>query len=309
MDVLLIFRQMLVMMIFLVIGVIASRFGVMDEEFNRRFTNFNLLIPQTGMILSSVLGADVELSVGRVLAIEGTAFVMYAVLVALGLLTPVLYRCKPGDRGIYSFMTIFGNVGFLGIPVAKSVLGPDAALYAALLNIPFNLLAYTVGIAMLAGTGGKKGAHFDWKILVNLPFLVSLLSVVLLCFHVKLTGPVGTAAEMLGDMILPGSMLIIGASLGQQKLKDVFGDIKVYLFAPMRLIVVPIVLWAVMHLVVKDPVFLGTMTLQGAMPVAAFATMLSIRYGGNVQMASKTVFVTTVLSVVTIPLVVAILPV
>ncbi len=302
----LIFEQMLVMLVLLVAGVVSAKAGVMDEETCRRFTSFNLLIPQSCMILSSILGADVQLSPGRVAAILGTGFVMYAILVALGFLAPVIYRCKPGDKGIYSFMTIFGNVGFMGIPVARSLLGSEAALYAALLNIPFNLLAYTLGIAMLH-SGGKK-EPVNWKLLLNVPLIISAASIVLLCFHVRLTGPLGTAVGMLGDMILPSSMIIIGASLGRQKLRDVFGDWRVYLFAPMRLVVVPIVLWAILHLFVKEPVFLGTMTLQGAMPVAAFATMLSIEYGGNVEMASKTVFVTTVLSVLTIPLVCGFLP-
>lgn len=306
MDVLLIFEQMLVMLVLLVAGVVSAKAGVMDEETCRRFTSFNLLIPQSCMILSSILGADIELSAGRVAVILGTGLVMYGILVALGLLTPILYRCKPGDKGIYSFMTIFGNVGFMGIPVARSLLGSEAGLYAALLNIPFNLLAYTLGIALLH-SGGKK-EPVNWKLLLNVPLLVSAASIVLLCFHVRLSGPLGTAVDMLGDMILPSSMIIIGASLGRQKLKDVFGDWRVYLFSPMRLIVVPVVLWAILHLFVKDAVFLGTMTLQGAMPVAAFATMLSIEYGGNVEMASKTVFVTTVLSVLTIPLVCGFLP-
>lgn len=306
MDILLIFRQMLIMLIFLAIGVVASRCGIMDEEFNRRYTTFNLLIPQTGMILNSILGTDADLSLGEIGSILGFGFVMYAILVALGLLVPILYRCKPEDKGVYSFMTIFGNVGFLGIPVAKSIFGPEAGLYAGLLNIPFNLLAYTVGVAMMARSSSEKKG-IDWKRLINLPLMVSLAAVILLCCHVKLTGPVGSAAEMLGSMILPGSMMIIGASLGQQKLKDVFGDWKVYLFSPMRLIVVPIVVWGVMHFIVKNEVFLGTMTLLAAMPAAAFATMLSIEYGGNVRMASKGVFVTTVLSIVTIPLVVGLL--
>lgn len=300
-----ILRQMVIMLIFLAIGTVAARRGVMDEEFNRRYTTFNLLIPQTGMILSSILGTEATLSVAEIGTILGYGFLMYAILIVLGLLVPVLYRCKPEDKGVYSFMTIFGNVGFLGIPVAKSIFGPEAALYAGLLNIPFNLLAYTVGVAMMARGSGEKG--INWKRLINLPLIVSLASVVLLCFHVKLTGPVGSAAEMLGDMILPGSMMIIGASLGQQKLRDVFGDWRIYLFAPMRLVVVPVVLWSVLHLIVRNEVFLGTMVLLGAMPAAAFATMLSIEYGGNVKMASKGVFVTTVLSAVTIPLVVGLL--
>ena len=306
MDIMLIFEQMLVMLFLLVAGVIAAKAGVMDEETNRRFTRFNLLIPQTCMILNSILGADIDMPPARVLTILGTGFLMYAILAAIGLLVPILYRCKPEDKGVYSFMTIFGNVGFLGIPVAGALFGSAASLYAALLNIPFNLLAYTLGIALLSSEGKKEPIH--WKLLLNVPLIVSVISVVLLCLHVKLTGPLARAVDMLGDMILPSSMVIIGASLGGQKLKDVFGDVRVYLFAPMRLVVVPVVLWAIMHLFVKDSVFLGTMTLQGAMPVAAFATMLSIQYGGNVQMASKTVFVTTVLSVVTIPLVVGLLP-
>lgn len=305
MDIMVILRQMVIMLIFLAIGTVAARRGVMDEEFNRRYTTFNLLIPQTGMILSSILGTEATLSVAEIGTILGYGFLMYAILIVLGLLVPVLYRCKPEDKGVYSFMTIFGNVGFLGIPVAKSIFGPEAALYAGLLNIPFNLLAYTVGVAMMARGSGEKG--INWKRLINLPLIVSLASVVLLCFHVKLTGPVGSAAEMLGDMILPGSMMIIGASLGQQKFRDVFGDWRIYLFAPMRLVVVPVVLWSILHLIVRNEVFLGTMVLLGAMPAAAFATMLSIEYGGNVKMASKGVFVTTVLSAVTIPLVVGLL--
>ena len=306
MDIMLIFEQMLVMLILLVVGVIAAKAGVMDEESSRRFTSFNLLIPQSCMILNSILGADIEVSPGRVAVILGTGILMYAILVCIGMLVPQIYRCKPGDKGIYSFMTIFGNVGFMGIPIASALFGSEAALYAALLNIPFNVLAYTFGIALLSSSG-KKGP-INWRLLLNVPLIVSLLCVVLLCFHVRLSGPLGRAVDMLGDMILPSSMIIIGASLGRQKLKDVFGDWRVYLFAPMRLVVVPVVLWAIMHLFVKDPVFLGTMTLQGAMPVAAFATMLSIEYGGNVEMASKTVFVTTVLSVITIPLVCGLLP-
>lgn len=306
MDIMLVFEQTLVMLFLLVAGVISGKAGVMDEESSRRFTSFNLLIPQSCMILSSILGADIQLSAGRVFGILGTGVVMYAILVAIGMLVPQIYRCKPADKGIYSFMTIFGNVGFMGIPVAKYLLGDEAALYAALLNIPFNLLAYTFGIALLNSKGRKE--PINWKLLVNAPLIISALCVVLLCLHVHITGPLGRAIGMLGDMILPSSMIIIGASLGRQKLKDVFGDWRVYLFAPMRLVVVPVVLWAILHRFVHNPVFLGTMTLQGAMPVAAFATMLSIQYGGNVEMASKTVFVTTVLSVITIPLVCGLLP-
>ncbi len=153
MDIMLVFEQTLVMLFLLVAGVISAKAGVMDEETSRRFTSFNLMIPQSCMILSSILCADIHLSVGRVFGILGTGIVMYAILVAVGMLVPQIYRCKPEDKGIYSFMTIFGNTGFMGIPVAKYLLGEEAALYAALLTIPFNVLAYTSAMTPLKITG------------------------------------------------------------------------------------------------------------------------------------------------------------
>jgi hypothetical protein len=110
-------------------------------------------------------------------------------------------------------------------------------------------------------------------------------------------------------MVVPCSMIIIGASLGSQKMKAVFTDWHAYAFAPVRLLVAPVVLWGILHFFVTDSVFLGTMTVLGAMPVASLATMLSIEYGGNVTMASRTVFVTTILSVVTVPLICWLLPI
>lgn len=307
MDIRLIFEQMLVLLLLMITGTAAARFGAIDEETNRRFTSFTLLIPQTCMILNSAIEAGADVTAGRVFAVLGIGCIMYAILVALSFLVPVIYRCRPEDKGIYSFMTIFGNTGFMGIPIVGAIFGGTAPFYAALLNIPFNILAYTLGIALLSSSG--KSAGIRWKLLINPPIFASLLAILLVCIDLPVPGPVAKAVDMLGDMVVPCSMIIIGASLGAGKLREIFADWHVYAFAPVRLILVPVLLWSVMHLFVHDTVLLGTITVVGAMPVASFATMLSIRYGGNVQMASRTVFVTTILSVVTVPLMCAVLPI
>ena len=306
MDIGPIFEQMLVLLILMITGAVAARFGVMDEETNRRFTRFTLVIPQTCMILGSVMNADLGITPAQVFQVLGIGCVMYAILVAVSFLVPVIYRCKPQEKGLYSFMTIFGNTGFMGLPIVGAIIGGPAAFYAAMLNIPFNILAYTLGIALLSSEGKTK---IQWKLLLNPPMFAAVLAVVLVCVDLHVPSPLARAVDMLGDMVVPCSMIIIGASLGSQKLRDVFCDWHVYAFAPVRLILIPIILWAVMHLFVHDAVLLGTITVLGAMPVASFATMLSIQYGGNVQMASRSVFVTTVLSVATVPLMCAVLPV
>ena len=306
MDIRAVIDQMLVLLILLIVGVIAAKTGVIDRETNRRLTNFTLVIPQTCMILGSVLNTDLGLTPLRILWVFVAGCVMYGLLVGLSLLIPRIYRIKPRDRGLYSFMTIFGNVGFMGFPVVNSIFGPTALFYAALLNTHFNVLAYSLGISLVSSTGEKR--KIDWKKMVNAPLVAAALSIIIVCFNIRVPEPLAEAVGMIGDMIVPSSMIIIGSSLGSQKLKDIFGDWRAYAFAPVRLILCPILLWAILRLFIHDPVLLGTMTVLGGMPVAAMATMLSIQYGGNEQVASRTVFVTTVLSVATIPLVCWLLP-
>jgi len=299
MDVVSIFEQMLVLLVLLVVGVIAARFGVVDNETNRRLTRLTLIIPQSAMILNSVINVDLGLTFGKVMLVVGSACAMYLILIGLSFLVPLIYHVNPTDRGIYRFMEIFGNVGFMGFPVVASVFGSTAVFYASLFNIPFNILAYTVGIALLQDDGQKK--HIAFKKLISAPLIATFGAILLLIIRVHIPDPIADAVGMLGDMVVPCSMIIIGASLGAQSLREVFCDWHTYAFAPARLLVAPAAVWAVLRLFVKDSMILGVATVLAAMPVAAFATMLSIQYGGNERVASKMVFVTTVLSVATIP--------
>ena len=297
---------MLVMLIMLVVGVVCAKTRIVDKDANKKLTTFALYVPQVCMILASVMTTELSVTPLQILLILGVGCAMYALLVGLSFLVPKVYRCSVSDKGIYSFMTIFGNVGFMGFPVVQSIFGDAAVFYASIMNIPFNLLAYTLGISLLNSKG--KETHFSWKLLLNPPLVASACSILILLLKVPVPDFVTDAVDRMGDMIVPLSMIIIGSSLGEMKLRDIFGDWRVYLFAPVRLIIAPLLVWGVLHFFVHDSLILGTMTVLAAMPVAAFATMLSIEYGGNEQVASRTVFVTTVLSVATIPFVCWLLP-
>ena len=302
----LVFNKMLVMLLMLVVGVICAKTGIVDKDANKKLTTFALYVPQVCMILASVMSDELSVTPLQILIILGCACIMYALLVALSFLVPHIYRCKPSDKGIYSFMTIFGNVGFMGFPVVQAIFGDAAVFYASILNIPFNLLAYTLGVSLLNSKG--KEVSFSWKLFVNPPLVASVVSILILLLRIPIPDFVASAVDSMGDMIVPLSMIIIGSSLGEQKLGEIFGDWRTYLFAPIRLIVSPILVWGVLHFIIKDELLLGTMTVLASMPVAAFATMLSIEYGGNEKVASRTVFVSTVLSVLTIPFVCWLLP-
>ena len=300
MDISLVMNQMLMMLLMLVVGVIAAKAGVVDAETNRRLSRYAMAVPQCATILASAMNMQADVTVGTVLGVLGVGLLMYGLLVALGLLVPRLVKMPAKERGLYSVLTIFGNTGFMGIPLAGAIFGSDAVFYAALLTVPFNLLVFTLGVRLISG--GAEG-HFDWHKIFSPALVASLAGVVIIFLPVRWPTPVTGAVTALGDMILPLSMTIIGASLGEQSLRDAFSDWHVYLFAPVRLLISPLLIWAVMRFILKDPVMLGVVTLLGATPCAAVAAMMSIQYNANERAATRTVFLTTVLSVVTIPLV------
>ncbi len=292
-------NQMLVLLVLLIVGVAAYKTGITDDTANQKLSRLLLHVVQSAMILGSVMGTELTMGAIDVLLILLYTFIMYALLIALALLVPKVLRVKEPAAGMYRFATVFGNVGFMGFPIIASVFGSEAVFYAALCNMPFNLLIYTLGIVFVSG---EKRA-FDWRLFVNAPLIATLIALIIFFFQIPVPGFLSEAVNLLGDMTVPMAMLVIGASLGKMPLREVLGDWRIYAFAPIRLILAPVLVWFVLHFFVTDATVLGTIVLLAATPVAANATMICIEYGGDQALASRSVFVTTVLSVVTIPLV------
>lgn len=305
MDISAVVNLMLVLLIILVVGIIANRTGIIDGPANRSFSKMVLSIAQSAMILSSVMNVAPSMNGLELLSLVGVSFLMYVMLFLLSFLVRWILRVPKKDRGTYQFATMFANVGFMGFPIIASVLGSEAVFYASLFNIPFNILVYSLGIFLISGREG--GHRFNAKELINAPFIATVAAVLIFVLKVPIPAPVAEATALLGDMVVPAAMLVIGSSLGGIPLREAFADWRLYAFAPLCLILSPVLVWSVLRLFVSNPVILSMATIMAALPVATNSTMLCMQYDGNETLASKTVFVTTVLSVVTIPLIVSLL--
>jgi predicted permease len=297
---------MLVLLILIIVGVIARKTKLTDAVSNQKITKIVLNIAQTAVILDAVINVESRLNGLQLLGLVGISCLTYVILIALSFLVPRALFAKEEHRGLFSFMTIFGNVGFMGFPVIASIFGSEAVFYASMFNIPFGFLAYSMGIYLI--TGGTEKGKFDFKLLLlQPPLIATFLSVIILYTKVHIPVPIADAVSMLGDMIIPLAMIIIGGSLGDMKLKDVFSGWRGYMFSFIKLILVPIIVWSILRLFVKDQEILGIATVIAGMPVATIATMFSIEYGGNEKLSAKMQFVSTILSVVSIPFIVYLL--
>ena len=306
--------QMLVLAFLVIVGFVAHRIGILGEDVDGRLSRLVLDVTLPCMILASVLNAETAFDPRTVLMIFGVAFVSLGIAVALALVAPLAMRCPKLDRGTFAFMVAFGNVGFMGFPVLESVFGPTAVTYGAIHNIPFNLLIFTAGVLMVSSGAGSRDADAQspagnlaktlvksLRLLVTPTVISCVLAMVLALAGVHGGGLVGTALDTLGKATTPCSLMLIGSSLARYSPREMLVGWRPYVASAVRLLVVPtIVLLAILPLI-SDPVVRGTLVLLAGMPVATNGLLFCLRYGGNLKAMTQGVFLSTAMSVLTIP--------
>lgn len=296
--------QLLVLFFLMAVGYSLKYGKKISTEFDRKLSYVVLNVTMPCMILSSVLNATELPERGQLLFAFGIAVVTYAVLVVLALVAVRAMRVPKGHRGVYYFMSVFGNVGFVGFPVLSAVFGDQAIVYAAIFNIPFNLLVFTLGVYWLMSDGEQKGGKvpISVKMFVTPCNAACVIIIVLCLLGIKDVPFFSKATQTLGNMTTPAALIIIGSTLANTPVKELLGGVKPYLLTFVRLVFMPLAVWFVFHFFVADPLMLGIMVVVSGMPVATNGTLLCFQYGGDVKAMSQGTFITTVLSFITTPL-------
>lgn len=306
MEFLTILQQMLMLLLMMFIGYIMEKKRLLGENSAAVMSKIVLNVTLPAQIITSFAIEGAALSGGAVGKTLGFSCVAYALYFVLAFLFVRLLKIPAGQRGTYQYMIVFGNVGFMGFPLITAVFGADMLVYAVLFNIVFNLLVFSVGIQMIAG--GAAGASFDWRRLLNLPLGSSVLALLLFFAHIELPGFINSALFTLGNATTPLAMLILGATIAAMPLKELFEEKRVYIFVAAKLLAAPVLVWLLFKpLLPAGDIVSRILVVLSGMPVATNATMLSVEYGGDNKLVSQGIFFTTVLSVLTIPLLIAVL--
>lgn len=300
MDMNAILTQMAVLFIILAVGYIANKVNVLPIAASRMLSKLVMHVTLPCLVLHSVMTGDLSLSGGDAAFFLLMSLLVYAIGFLISIVVPLLLRVPRPDRGLYRFMTAFANVGFMGFPVVEAIFGSSAAFYVALFNLPFGMLAFSIGIMMIAG----KGEKINPKLFINPTLIASIAAFVIFALQLRIPTLIVDATDLIGRVTTPAAMLIIGSTLAGIPFREVFSEWRVYPFALIKLIVIPAVTCLAIRNLVPDSLMLGVLVIMAAMPSATNTTMMSMEYGGNERLASIGVFLTTILSLVTVPLIV-----
>ena len=297
MDIQVIINQMVILFLVMIVGYIANKVKILDKELNQKLSSLVLNITSPALILYSV-SDPVEGDLNTVLQIFLLSVAVYVVLPFIGIFFGRILRVAKEDRNLYQFMTIFSNIGFMGYPVIQAIFGKEALFFASICNLVFNILCYSYGVFLISGAGKVS---FDYKKLINPGIIFSIIAVVIYLTKWQMPVIIAETSDLVGSITTPLAMMIIGSSLAEIPIKEVVSDIRIYIYTIIKQIIMPILFWWVLKFIVHDAMVLGVLVVLIAMPVGTIAIMFCNQFGGNTSLASKSIFITTLASVFTIP--------
>lgn len=242
---------------------------------------------------------------GILIAIAGTGlFLLYGLLAAL--LAP-LFRVPQGRRGVWIFSGMFSNNGFMGFPVALALFHEEGLALAVFLGIPFNLLAYTLGAKLMCMDHGTEDASStpSWRsILFTSVNCATVLGLVLYLAQISIPSVLSTPLTHLSNITTPLSMLVTGMNLTGGRASDLLRDRDAFSVSFVRLLFFPVLTWAILQLLpISNPLIVGVTLIIMAMPSPAISAILAENYHSDKEFAARAVFLSSLLCLITIPLI------
>ena len=296
--------QVLVLFLLIVVGFSSRRLNIVSKQMDTDFGNLITKVTLPAFVLSSM---DYDFSYDALLESMNLLKVSACIYAVVILASFIIVKWMPISRDkvdIYQFAISFTNVGFMGYPVISLVYGSQGVFYAAIYNLSYNILIWTYGIYLLkrhqedarVSTIGEKV-----KDIFNPGLVAIILGFILFLTPLSFPEPIQRTLSLIGSTTTPLSMMFIGLLLAEIHLKELINSLQDYFIIAIRLLIIPFVVLIVLSRMGFEGYMLGIPVLISAMPIAANSAVFASIYGGNSKLASKLVFLSTLISVITIP--------
>ncbi len=302
-----VFHQVIVLFLEIIVGFFLVQIRIFDKGMVKRLSTFIGTVTLPALIISAMNFAydPVMMKNATMILVIGFGYYVAAIVMASAYMK--LIQVQPRQEGVHGFSLIFANVGFMGYPVIQAIYGTEGLFYAAVYNIWFNLFLYTVGILLLS-KHQKEGNHFQWKSLIANPNLIAL-TIGLICFlfSIDKPEPIDLVFDQIGGLTTPLAMLTVGAMLHGSSVREMVKNRTLWLTSFLRMVWMPLLTYFVLKRFGIEGLALGIPVVMAGMPAAANGAIFAQIYDADYQLSSQTVFLTTLFSVASIPLLVLLL--
>lgn len=290
-----IFGQTAIMFLIMLIGFLCFRVGLVDESGSQQISNVVIYISNPALLLNSFIG---NLKSSQM--IDGVYTLIILVIMMLVSIGVAKLIFRNPEQMLIRFALIFANLGFIGLPLSKAVLGDGSIFYMSIFVGVSNFALWTYGIYMISGD--KRTIQLK-RLAVNPAILALIFGLLFALTGIKLPAILGTTVSDLANMNLPLVMIAMGCYLAEGDLRGALKSKDLYQAIVARLIIAPLIVLVILQFVpnrfmmVKEVILLGQAT-----PVAALMAIFSNTFHKNSMFSTTVVGLTTLCSLVTIPL-------
>ena len=288
-------QQMGVITILVGIGIFLYKRGVVDDHTSQRMSTIVMDVCNPALILASLLSGNVtathhDLIVAIVL---GASF--YIGLVILGFIFPKLIRGGEDSR-FYNMMTVYTNVGFIGIPVARAILPENAILYVIICNVMYSLLFYTHGIIVMSN--GKE--KLILKKILSPGTIMAVVSLVIFWFNIYLPPIIANSISYLGNATVFLSMTLLGVGIARSNITSGIKNPRIWIYIIVRMLAVPVALFFALKMAGFSSITIMGLCLMAAMPIGNLPLIQCEKMGEDTELLSGAIAISTLSSIATI---------
>lgn len=289
----------------MLVGVYGSKKGIITQELNNGLINFLLNITLPLMVVSSfTFSFDMSIKSN---VIKGFYYSIIAYLILIAASYILLIPIKGDKKTIIHFANVFTNTGYIGFPVLNAIYGPEGVVYGSIFNMFFVLFVWTYGIMLYKGNIEKNELRKEIiKTLLNPSIIAVVIGVTIMMLDFQIPYILYTSINSVGSISGPLSMIIIGVILSRGKIGNSFKDWTLYYGLVIKMAVLPLIL-ILASLLTDRTIVTNSVIIIASMPAAAMTSIFAESYNKEKEFASIIVLMTTLLSVITIPILVRIL--
>lgn len=300
-----IINQVIILFLIMLVGIYARKKNIITDESNKSLSQFLLNIALPFLILSSF-----DYNISKEAIQNAELIFLYSTVIHIFLILITKLLCIKFDKDtsiVARCALIYSNAGFMGYPLMAGLYGKIGVFYTAIYGIPYNILLFTYGTILFSKTSFKNNTKDSLKKIILNPGIIAIfLGIILLISKFKLPDPISEAISLVGNTTTPLAMIIVGAMLSNLNIKEIFKEKIVYYISFIKLILIPIMIFILISLFKADNFLKSICILLEATPSAVVCSVFAAQYNIKKDLAAKLVFVTTLFSIITIPIIMSI---
>jgi len=293
-----------VLIVLMLIGYGGAKKGIFSPAVTKGFSSLVFNVFLVSSVFSSICSGVPEMSLRDLAGILGvlSLTVLLSYLIAGGYVH--IFRRKSEDAAITEMSIAVMNTLLFGLPIVQQVYGSMAVMYMGLSSVAFNLVLFSYGVFRLHK---GDGAAIRFKDMLTPIMVATFLALIFLFGKLPIPGLLQRYLNMTAPATLPMSMMVLGATMGGGDLIGSFKDKRVYAVCFIRLVLSPLIVWAILSPMGLEPVLLRTAVVIAGCPTGVIIPVMALQYGRDALFASRCVMATTLLSVITLPIIILLL--